>query len=218
MPITYAQGKTVPSARNKLITSVTLGLLTGVVAGKCTVWQVGVLAAWDVTALVFVTWTWLVIGRMDGKTTQAHALREDPSRRVADMFMLFALVGSLVGVGFMLAESSSASGARLLLGALFSILSIAISWVTLHTLFMLHYAEQYYTAPEGGVDFGKTKQPSYRDFAYLAFTVGMCFQVSDTTLAYKKLRRTALHHALISYIFGTFVIAATVNLIAGLGK
>lgn len=155
---------------------------------------------------------------MDGSETEAHALREDPSRAVADKVMLLALVGSLAAVGFMLASSSGESGATQLLSVGFSVLSIVLSWLMLHTLFMLHYAEQYYVVPKGGVDFGVTKSPTYCDFAYLAFTVGMTFQVSDTALSAKNLRKTALKHELFSYIFGTFIVAATVNLVAGLGK
>jgi uncharacterized membrane protein len=68
------------------------------------------------------------------------------------------------------------------------------------------------------VDFNEDDAPDYRDFAYLAFTIGMTFQVSDTTLQTSEIRRTALRHALLSYVFGAVVIATTINLVAGLGK
>ena len=216
--IEYQKGKRVVSARLKIIAALLVGLAAGAAATLLGKWQVAVLAAWDAGALTYLVWTWLTVGPMDGATTEKHALREDPSRASTDTIMLCAVVGSLVAVGFMLAESSGAQGLELLAGAVFSVLSIAISWLTLHTLFVLHYAEQYYVAPKGGIDFGETKTPTYRDFAYLAFMVGMTFQVSDTQLAAKNLRGVALKHAMLSYVFGTFVIAATVNLVAGLGK
>jgi uncharacterized membrane protein len=50
----------------------------------------------------------------------------------------------------------------------------------------------------------------------LAFTIGMTFQVSDTDLTTKEVRRTALHHAMLSYLFGTVIVATTINLVAGL--
>ena len=68
----------------------------------------------------------------------------------------------------------------------------------------------------GGVDFNEDRRPRYSDFAYLAFTIGMTFQVSDTDLTSKAMRTTALRHALLSYVFGTAIIATTINLIAGL--
>ena len=61
-------------------------------------------------------------------------------------------------------------------------------------------------------------QPTYRDFAYLAFTIGMTYQVSDTALRTRAIRATALRHALLSYLLGAIVLAVTINLIAGLGK
>lgn len=218
MPVGYAKNKSVASVRMKLLIALCVGMISGGITDVFWKWQIALLLAWDVSMLVYLAWTWSTIWPMDGPTTARHAVREDPSRGVSDTVLLCTLIGSLVAVGFLLAESSSHNGVRLLFEAVFGVLSIVISWVVLHTLFMLRYAEEYYTKPEGGVDFGDTKHPSYHDFAYLAFTIGMTFQVSDTQLGYKRVRRTALRHALISYIFGTLIIAATVNLVAGLGK
>jgi uncharacterized membrane protein len=58
--------------------------------------------------------------------------------------------------------------------------------------------------------------PVWSDFAYLAFTIGMTFQVSDTDLQTSALRRIALRHMLVSYLFGAVIIAVTINLLAGL--
>jgi uncharacterized membrane protein len=75
----------------------------------------------------------------------------------------------------------------------------------------------YFTGHDGGIDFNQTTPPRYLDFAYLAFTIGMTFQVSDTDLKTPAIRATALRHALLSYLFGAVVLASTINLIAGLG-
>jgi uncharacterized membrane protein len=98
------------------------------------------------------------------------------------------------------------------------VLSVVISWLVVHTLFTLRYALVYYTGNERGVDFNQTAPPRYTDFAYLAFTVGMTFQVSDTTLTTHAIRSTALRHALLSYLFGSLILAATVNLVASLAS
>jgi uncharacterized membrane protein len=86
-----------------------------------------------------------------------------------------------------------------------------------HTVFTLHYARIFYGDPEpdGGIDFGTTASPSFTDFAYVAFTVGMTYQVSDTNLTTQAMRRTALAHALLSFLFGTFILALTINVLAG---
>lgn len=102
--------------------------------------------------------------------------------------------------------------------AAFGLISIAISWFTVHTIFTLRYALLYYEGAEGGVSFNQDEAPCYRDFAYLALTVGMTFQVSDTDLQATAIRATALRHALLSYLFGTVILASAINLIASLGS
>jgi uncharacterized membrane protein len=82
----------------------------------------------------------------------------------------------------------------------------------------LRYARLYYTGPDGGIDFNEDGRPQYSDFAYLAFTIGMTFQASDTDLTTKEIRATALPHALLAYLFGAIIIATTINLLAGLAK
>jgi len=96
-----------------------------------------------------------------------------------------------------------------------AIASVALAWLSVHTVFLLRYARIYFTPPDGGIDFGG-EPPDYRDFAYLALTIGMTFQVSDTDLTAKRVRRVALHHALLSYLFGTVIVAITVSSVAGL--
>jgi uncharacterized membrane protein len=94
--------------------------------------------------------------------------------------------------------------------------SVALSWTVVQTLFTLHYARLYYTHPAGGIDFNQEAPPRYADFAYLAFTVGMTFQVSDTALGSSALRAATLRQALLSYLLGAVILATTINLVAGL--
>jgi uncharacterized membrane protein len=102
--------------------------------------------------------------------------------------------------------------------AALSVASVILAWSSVHTMFTTRYARLYYAGEDGGIDFNETDPPKYSDFAYLAFTIGMTFQVSDTNFATKELRATALRHALLSYLFGTFIIASMINLLAGLGR
>ena len=82
-------------------------------------------------------------------------------------------------------------------------------------MFLLRYARIYDSPPDGGIEFAG-EPPDYGDFAYLALTIGMTFQVSDTDLSAKRVRRVALHHAPLSYLFGTVIVAITVSSVAGL--
>jgi uncharacterized membrane protein len=89
----------------------------------------------------------------------------------------------------------------------------------LNTVFSLRYAEEYYRGPDDGIDFGgapPSDRPDYRDFAYVAFTIGMTYQVSDTNLRNRGIRRSVLFHAFLSYLFGVIIVASAVNIVAGL--
>jgi uncharacterized membrane protein len=85
-------------------------------------------------------------------------------------------------------------------------------------VFTLRYAHEYYTEPVGGIDFKTDEPPDYQDFAYVAFTIGMTFQVSDTDVQGRKIRRTVLKHSLLSYLFGAVILAVLINVIAGIVK
>ena len=138
-----------------------------------------------------------------------------PPGAAAESVLVGAGDASLVAVWFTLAQAGHAQApARGLLTAS-AIGSVALAWISVHTLYLLRYARLYYTPPDGGIDF-HGEAPDYRDFAYLALTIGMRFQVSDTDLLGKRARRTALHHALLSYVFGTVIVAITVSSVAGL--
>ena len=177
-------------------------------------WSVAILIAWDVATLVFLVWVWVMIGRMDAEATARLALAEDDSRAAADVTLIGASLVSLVAVGLTLADASKASGAHAVVLTFVGVLSIALSWAAIHTTFTLGYAKLYYTPPVGGIDF--EKEPDYRDLAYMAFTVGMTYQVSDTQISRKEIRHTVIRHALLSFVFGTVIIAVTINVVANL--
>jgi uncharacterized membrane protein len=175
------------------------------------------LAGLDITALMYITLVALTVWSLDPNATKIHAIRENPGRALSDLILIIASLGSLITVAFIIADPTQASGLARIGLVLLGITSIVLGWLMVHVLYMLSYARHYYGGRTGGIDFGHDK-PNYVDFAYLAFTIGMTFQVSDTTLQSREIRRTALHQALLSYVFGTVIVATTINLVAGLGK
>jgi uncharacterized membrane protein len=189
-------------------------LVTGVFAP----WAYAPLAGWGAAAGWFVGWVWLSVMPMGASQTEAHATRESPGRAASELIILCSAVASLVGVGYVLVRANSAHGAQQSLLAALGIVSVVLSWFAIHTLFTLRYALLYYKARDRPIDFKSQIPPRYLDFAYLAFTLGMTFQVSDTDLRTPTLRATALRHALVSYLFGAVILASMINLVAGLGS
>jgi uncharacterized membrane protein len=178
-------------------------------------WSVAALCGSDVAALVFIGWVWLSVGRADAGATARIARSEDASRFAAESVLLGAGAASLVVVGFTLSQAGAATAPDRGLLTVLAVVSVALAWTSVHTVHLLRYARLYYSAPEGGVDFGG-QAPDYTDFAYLALTIGMTFQVSDTDLTARRLRRVALRHAVLSFVFGAVILAITVNSVAGL--
>jgi uncharacterized membrane protein len=199
---------------------VAVGVVCGLVAAAIAVvagtsWSAAALFASDAFALVFILWIWLTLRNASPSETAELARAEDGSRATAEGILLGAGAASLVAVGFTLGQAGrTGAPGRGLLTAL-ALVSVALAWASVHTVFMLRYARLYYSPPDGGIDF-HGEQPDYRDFAYLAITIGMTFQVSDTDLTGKRIRRVALRHALLSYVFGTGIVAVTVSSVAAL--
>ena len=93
------------------------------------------------------------------------------------------------------------------------------AWALTHTSYTLRYAHLYYREDDegvGGIEFSGNAAPDYFDFAYVAFTVGMCFQVSDVAITSRAIRRTALGHAILSFAYNTAILALSLNLLSGL--
>jgi len=198
----------------RVILSGVFGLIVAAIAALFTPWQVSSLLAWDAGAATFCLWVWIAVRGADAATTRRIATREDDSRPTAEVILIAASVASLLGVGLVLLQASGESGTAQALTTAVAVATVALSWLAVQTVFTLRYAHLYYL--QGGIDFHNEQAPDYGDFAYVAFTLGMTYQVSDTDLTSKKIRMTALGHALLSYVFGIAVIAVTINVVAGL--
>ncbi|ARR79868.1 hypothetical protein MOTT12_04204 [Mycobacterium intracellulare subsp. yongonense] len=199
----------------RIVVAAVLGVAVALGVGNTVGWRFA-LAGWIVTAGVYVVWTRLILGGMDADQTREYATREDPTRWASDAVIVSASVASLGGVGYVVAAASR-SGPGAVEAAVVGILTVAASWFAVHTLFTVHYARLYYSDEPGGINFHDPEPPRFRDFAYVAFTVGMTYQVSDTEIGLTSIRATVLRQALLSYLLGAVVLAVTINLIAGLG-
>lgn len=213
-------------ARNRARAQVTVRMVVALLVGLVT-WVLtrgpaqdqALLLAWGAATVTFLAWTWLVLGRMSAAETRSHVMHEDPSRGVSEAVLLLASVASLFGVATMIGSAAQGSGSGV--GpAVLGLCSVGLSWGLVHTVFTTRYADVHYSQGGHGVDFngGDDYNPDYIDFAYLAFTIGMTYQVSDTDLQTREVRRTALQHALLSYLLGAVVLAMTINLVVQLAS
>ena len=197
-------------------------VLIGVLAGALTPADWGrvtrLVAAWDGGALAWTCLAWGTIGRASAEMTRHRAAAEDPGRTGLWLLTIGASAFSLLATGYLLRQKhhgvlqSHAPVLPLLLVA------IAAAWAATHTAYALRYAHLHYRDrgnPEGGVRFPDQQPPSYLDFAYFAFTIGMCFQVSDAAVTSRELRGAVLLHSVLSFAYNTVILAVAINLLVG---
>ncbi|MGZ6142842.1 MAG: DUF1345 domain-containing protein [Myxococcales bacterium] len=188
--------------------------LAGALLGAGVPWRIAALAGWDAGAAVLLAFFWWAIAAFDPRSTRERAAADDPGRFTVDVLVLLTSGSSLLSTIVLVHRADS------VLVAL-AVANVVLSWTLTHTAFALRYAHLYYREDDegiGGVDFPGDRAPAYLDFAYVAFTVGMCFQVSDTQVTSTQIRRAVLLHAALSFLYNVAILAFVVNVLGGLAK
>jgi uncharacterized membrane protein len=198
-----------------------IGFTTGCIAAALVPGRVGgplrTVAGWDVGALVLLVLVWRIILAAGPEETARRAAAEDVGR---SFVWAVVVLGSTVSI---FAATVALRNARLMAPraerelALLCLLAVVTAWFLCHTTYTVRYAHLYYRddGDLGGLGFPGTEMPCLLDFAYYAFTIGMCFQVSDVTVTQHRMRRATLGHALLSFAFNTAVLALALNLLFG---
>jgi uncharacterized membrane protein len=201
------------AAVTRLAAAAVLGAVLGVVVGVLTDPRLGVLAAIAGTAAVFVVTGWIVLWPIDGDRTRDTVQREDFRPVAMELVIVAAALAGLVAIVVLLLLSGSSSGAA---AAAIAAGGVFMVWAALHLMYATRYAHLYYGAAAGGIDFNADDPPAYRDFLYFSYNLGMTYQVSDTSVSSPTIRAIALRHCLLSYVFGTVVLATVINLVTGI--
>ncbi|MBC7652319.1 MAG: DUF1345 domain-containing protein [Deinococcales bacterium] len=177
---------------------------------------------WITFALTFIITSAIVFFKLQVSDIEKKANQEDGSRVFVFISILVSSFASMLTVLLLMLSDTMRTQEALTITL--SIIGIIVSWVLVHTIFTFHYANMYYSkkidinSDDCPLIFPGKAKPNYLDFAYFSFVIGMTFQVSDVEIASQRIRRTALVHGLLSFTLNTFVLAVTINLIAGLKR
>jgi uncharacterized membrane protein len=177
------------------------------------------LVSWDVAGLVLLTLSWAIIGSADARSTRHLAGAEDPGRTLVYAIVVLTSTVSLLGATMLVRSTRVLPFSLKDAVVVLCLVTVALAWTMTHTAFTLRYARLYYREDSegvGGVTLPGDRAPSYFDFAYFAFTIGMCFQVSDISVTSSQIRRAVLLHAVISFAYNTVILAFVLNLLFGL--
>lgn len=175
---------------------------------------------WVAFSLTFVTISILLFFKLTVSEIEKKANEEDGSRLFVFISILTSSFASMFTV--LLLMISDKMHSHKALSEVISVMGMVVSWALVHTIFTFHYAHMYYFKQKDNkqeaepLNFPGKNKPDYLDFAYFSFVIGMTFQVSDVEINSRVIRRTALAHGLLSFAFNTFIVALTINLIAGL--
>lgn len=181
--------------------------------------RIRLLAAWDIGVAGYLLLAWRVLarGRPEDHCRQIAARRREGLLIVVSA-VLVAFV-SLTAILFMLTTARHAGFWPTFSHVVLATLAVAGAWLLIHTWFSFHYAHRYWcgrAGPAGGLAFPHDRRPSYFDFVYFAFVIGMTFQVSDVQVQSETMRRLVLFHALVSFVFNLVILALTINAIGNL--
>jgi uncharacterized membrane protein len=205
-----------------------LGLVVSFICFLLTLGHLGqavqAIAVWNAFAWSVIFLSWLRIVFADARTSVQTAKLEDTARLTIFLFVVLAAVISLSAVAILVGGAKGMGHKALLNHLLLAAATVIASWFLIHTVFALHYAHAYYrdddddpnTAGSGGLEFPNDQEPDFLDFAYFSFVIGMTCQVSDVQISAKGIRRLALVHGLLSFLFNTVVLALAINLASGL--
>lgn len=182
-----------------------------------------ILLAWDIFSVCMIGMNWATFFIVPSGKIREQAKVQDPKGSVVFIIVLVCTLASILAVLLLIISKNSGAAASGNLPV--AIAGMLFSWILVHTIFTLRYAHMYYsdhrTKPgthAGGLEFPGDEKPEYPDFAYFSFVIGMTFQVSDVQITSGRLRKLALLHGLLSFVFNTIMIALTINLIAGFGS
>ncbi|MBC6109048.1 DUF1345 domain-containing protein [Pedobacter fastidiosus] len=180
-----------------------------------------IMLGWDASCIALIGMHWYMFFHTGTSQTHLKAKLQDETRgEIFAVVLVSTFAGLLAVILLLLNKNVEAVDLTIALSGMF------LSWFLVHTTFTMRYAHLYYgdretvndTKKGGGLDFPGEHEPDFIDFAYFSFVLGMTFQVSDVEISSRRLRRLALLHSMISFIFNTVIVALTINALAGLSK
>jgi uncharacterized membrane protein len=207
-------------ARPRLATAVVVGAFAFFALPTSLAVATRALAMWDIGGGLYLVLAWILMGRASVAHMRWRARLQDAGAAAVLTLTIVAAVASLAAIVLELSGLKAISPARQGLHVALSVLTFAVSWLLVHTTFALHYAHVYYVSGggEGGrpLEFPQQDVPVYMDFLYFAMIVGMTSQTADVAIASTRMRRIAMAHGMISFVFNTSLLALTINIAAGL--
>lgn len=212
------------SERVRLVTALLIGIGVFLLSFALEA-EMRLLLAYDLAMIAYLVFLIVRMSHADGAATRDLAEKKETSNQFVLTLAAILSGCSLAGVGIMLHRSQDWTPLMANAHLLLSLLAVFLSWTLLHALFGIHYARLFYdpTPPPGEsgrkpLEFPADELPDFWDFMYFAFTLAVCYQVSDVTIYSRHLRRVALAHVFLSFLNVTMILGLVVEIVSTLAN
>jgi uncharacterized membrane protein len=180
--------------------------------------------AWDLTTIAYLVPTLTMIHNSDRLKIRQRAKAIDIKLWENVAIIVLASAFSLWAVGGVLERAKEVQGSDRIIHLGIGVLTVFLSWTTLHIIYAVHYAHLFYDPAErkdagkirGGLEFPETQEPDYWDFVYFSLVIGMTCQVSDVQVTARHMRHLVTAQGVIAFFYNTVIVALAVNIAAGL--
>ena len=191
-------------------------------------WDSALLVAWDVGVCLWLGLTFAMMARANVQQASLSAQRREPNARAMMIVVAAAAIVGYFGSIILASRAGGRTDVAQIVHFTIGVVAIVGGWLLVHTQFALYYAELYYDEEDStrpvasedsqallpyrrGLEFPNAEVVDYWDFIYFAYTIAVCYQTSDVTVATPAMRRVTIVHALISFAFVTVLIGFVVN-------
>jgi len=185
---------------------------------------VQIIVVWNAFCWSLLLLAWMRIIWGEAAAAARVARLQDSGRTLIFLIVVICTCASMFAVGYLLGTAKSLQAGRLTWHVILAIATVMASWSLMHTVFALHYAHIYYrkgdddvgAEDDGGLQFPGETEPGFMDFSYFSFVIGMTCQVSDVQVTSRRIRKLALIHRVLSFVFNTAILALSINIISSL--
>ncbi len=210
------------TARPRLMVSVLVGFAIGALLPSDLPLATRFLIAWNGAVVLYLALALAMMAGSDEPMMRQRAAIEDDGKLAVLALAILAALVSLVAIGVELLIIKDAADAARWPRVALSAGTILTSWTFIHVIFTQHYAHEFYSERHadaaghmvhtGGLAFPGDEPPAYIDFSYFSFTIGVANQTADISITSREMRKLALIHSVLSYLFNTTILALTINI------
>jgi uncharacterized membrane protein len=176
------------------------------------------LLGWDCGVSFFLVAIYIWMRRLTPSEICSRYIDEDPSGPVILVAITAAALLSLIAIIEPLVTLRHAAYDQRIWGFALAAITLIDSWLLVPTMFTMHYADMFYSAPPENrpLHFPKTEMPAFWDFAYFSFTIAAACQTADVSTTEVSIRRVIILHEIVSFAFNVAILGFAINITAGL--